>query len=331
MGKNWRKRMRRNARKRLRNRVLLALVRGPLALVGRLPPPVASRLGESLGRIGYLVLGGARRRTLRHLSLAFGETAGSPRVRRISRATFRVFGANAMEWIAWLGRGPEAALDAIVGIEGEEHLERARGPGNGVLGITAHFGLFELLPVVMFRRFPVSVAIGRRATDAALDRFVVENRDRMGVPTVPQSNAREILRVLKRGGIAGVLPDQDLDKLQGAFAPFFGKSAWTPTGPATISCVTGAPLVPMFIVRVGPARHRIVVCPKIPDPGGKKEERVAALTRGMNRVFERVIAGRPEHWAWFHERWATTPEGLARRRERRAAVEERRRRRREGR
>jgi len=310
--------MRRVARKRTRNRVLLAVGRFLISLIGRLSPEGASRLGEAVGRLGFLIARPARQRVFTHLSLAFGDTLDPTRRRRIALRTFIHVAANTFEWAAWLPRGPKLAVSSIREITGWEHLERARAGGKGIVAITAHFGLFELHPVKLFRWISPGAAIGRRPSDSAFDDFVVGNRARMGVRTIPQTSAREILRILKDGGLAGILPDQDIDKLPGVFVPFFGRDAWTPTGPAAVSATTGAPIVPMFIYREGPARHRMEVHPPIADPGGPKEERVRAITAEINRVIEAVIRETPDQWAWFHKRWQTTPERLEARRVRRA-------------
>ncbi|MEN8149395.1 MAG: lysophospholipid acyltransferase family protein [Planctomycetota bacterium] len=322
--------MRRNARKRARNRVLLALGRVLFDRIGRLEPETASRIGAALGRLGYCFLGPARRRVYEHLALAFDEPAGSHRHRRIALAAFTNFAANAFEWIAWLPRGSKLAAASIREVRGMEHMVRARAAGRGALLVTAHFGLFEMMPAALGREIKPAVVIGRKPADESFDAFVTENRARMDVRTIPQSAAREILRVLKKGGVAGVLPDQDIDKLPGIFVPFFGRDAWTPTGPASVSVMTGAPLVPLFIYREGPACHRIEIHEPIEDPGGTKEERVRALTEEINRRIEAVIRETPGHWAWFHERWQTTPEKLERRRKRRARIAKQRRERENG-
>jgi KDO2-lipid IV(A) lauroyltransferase len=327
---NWDRRMRRVARKRVRNRVLLGVGRGLIGLLGRMEPESASRVGEVVGRLAYTFVKPARQRVFAHLAIAFGDSLSPAARRRLALGTFRNVAANAFEWAAWLPRGPKLAVASITEIVGEEHFVRAREAGKGVVGITAHFGLFELLPVWIFRRISVGAAIGRRPADSAFDDFVVGNRARMGVRTIPQTAAREILRILKDGGLAGILPDQDIDKLPGLFVPFFGRDAWTPTGPASVAATSGAPVIPFFLYREGPARHRLVIHPPIPDPGGPKQARVRAITTEINRLIESVIRERPEQWAWFHERWQTTPERLEARRARRARIKERRRARKAG-
>jgi KDO2-lipid IV(A) lauroyltransferase len=149
-------------------------------------------------------------------------------------------------------------------------------------------------------------------------------RRSMEVPTVFQRQVRQIVRLLRNNQVIGTLPDQDVDKLAGVFLPFFGREAYTPTGPATLAVTTRAPMLPVFIHRLGPARHALAIHPPIPDPGGDRDERVLAMTEGWTRVFERVIARWPTQWAWLHRRWDTTPEILERRRARRARKEARR-------
>ncbi len=312
----WKRRKRRAAIRRLRNRLLLPVARVGLSLLSRLPLEGASRAGEAAGRLAFAMLGGVRRRTLRHLEMALGDRRPAPELEAAARGSFQLFAACAFEWIVLCRWGPERACGAMTGFPGRRHLEEALARGRGVIVVTAHFGLFELMPVFVIREVASGKVVGRRPSDRGFEEIVVERRLRMGVPTIPQQQPREILRVLRRGRIVGILPDQDVDKLPGIFVPFFGRPAYTPTGPATVSVATGAPLVPAFMLRVGPGRHRLYVYPEIPDPGGTKEERVRALTLGWTRVFEEVIAARPDHWAWMHERWATTPESLAERRAR---------------
>jgi KDO2-lipid IV(A) lauroyltransferase len=319
MGNKWQRYKRRARRKRLQHKVLLAVARVVLGLLSRLPPVSAARLGDALGRIGFLLGGPARRLVLDHLARAL---PGVDR-RRIALRVFQNLSANALEWNSWCRRGAVAAAPSVVSLEGYEHYEAARAAGRGIIAVTGHFGLFELMPVWFVLEGSDVKVVGRRPSDTAFEDFVVGMRRSMGVETIPQTNGREILRMVKRGGTVGILPDQDIDKLPGIFVPFFGRDAWTPTGPATMAVTTGAAVIPLFIYRDGPARHRLVIHPRIEDPGGTKEERIWAITTAYTNVFESAIAADPEQWVWIHERWVTTPARLARRRARRAAEDAR--------
>jgi KDO2-lipid IV(A) lauroyltransferase len=309
---------RRAARRWVRDRILLALAGFGLRHARLLPLRTASRLGEALGRIAFVTMRGRRRRALRNLDSAFGDTISARRRLEIAARAFRGMFACGMEWVVMSSLGPERAVEAVVDVEGWRHVTDALAGGRGAVFTTAHFGLFELLPVCFVHRGAGGKVVGRRPSSVGLEALIAENRKRMGMESLPQARAREILRVLKRGEIVGTLPDQDVDKLPGIFVPFFGRPAYTPTGPATLAAATGAPLLTAFAHRLGPGRHRIVIHPPLPDFEGDREERVRALTEGYTLAIQEEIAAAPEQWAWIHERWATTPERLARRRARRA-------------
>jgi KDO2-lipid IV(A) lauroyltransferase len=247
---------------------------------------------------------------------------GDAELVRTARGSFELFAAAMFEWLVLCRFGKHRAAAAVRSVTGFEHVEAARKAGRGPIFVTPHFGLFELMPVTITLRGMEGKVVGRQHDDRDLDGLLTEMRRAMGVETVFQHQAREMVRVLRAGRGLGILPDQDIDKLPGIFVPFFGREAYTPTGPASLAVTTGAPILPAFLFRDGPGRHRLVIHPPIEDPGGgDRDERIRALTRGWCRVFEREIAAAPEHWAWVHRRWETTPEALARRRARRVKRE----------
>jgi KDO2-lipid IV(A) lauroyltransferase len=289
-----------------------------LALLGRLSLRGADRLGRTLGRAAFHLLPRLRAQAVRHLGIAFGERMDESGRRRTARASFELFSAALLEWLVLCRLGKHRAAAAVRSVEGWEHVRRAREAGRGLIIVTPHFGLFELMPVYFCLFDGDGKVVGRRHDDRGLDGLLMDMRRSMGVETVFQHEAREMLRILRGGRSLGILPDQDIDKLPGIFVPFFGREAFTASGPASLAVTAGAPIMPAFLHRDGPGRHRLVVRPPIEDPGGDREERVLALTLGWCRVFEREIAAAPAHWAWVHRRWDTTPEALARRRERRA-------------
>ena len=131
----------------------------------------------------------------------------------------------------------------------------------------------------------------------------------MGFETVYQdAGARPLMAHLKSGGMLGVLVDQDVPRLAGEFVEFFGREAYTPTGPAALAVTARSPSVGAFLVRKGD-RHRLVYCGPVELPeGGSKKERVRELTRRYTAEIERVIREYPEQWVWMHRRWRTKPE-----------------------
>jgi KDO2-lipid IV(A) lauroyltransferase len=120
-------------------------------------------------------------------------------------------------------------------------------------------------------------------------------------------NPREIIRALRRSEIVAILPDLDIRRIPGTFVTFFGRPAWTPIGPVLTGKVSGAPLVPYFMVREG-AKYRVL----IGDPirlSFEGDRRLDAYrnTQRWSDVYEAYIRRYPDQWAWNHLRWNTRP------------------------
>jgi KDO2-lipid IV(A) lauroyltransferase len=93
--------------------------------------------------------------------------------------------------------------------------------------------------------------------------------------------------------------------------PFFGRTAWTPSGAATLSLRMKCPVVPGFIHRRPDGSHRAEFHPPLAEPtGGTLEDQVQELTAAATAVIERQIRAFPEQWVWMHRRWRRQPEAL---------------------
>jgi KDO2-lipid IV(A) lauroyltransferase len=110
------------------------------------------------------------------------------------------------------------------------------------------------------------------------------------------------------------VPDQDIEEVGGVFVDFFGRPAYTPIGPARLALATGAPIVVTFSKRVGDQFEAVVNDLIEPDRRAPREEEIVRLTRAWSAQMEAFIAAHPEQWIWFHDRWQTTPQDVARRR-----------------
>jgi KDO2-lipid IV(A) lauroyltransferase len=78
-----------------------------------------------------------------------------------------------------------------------------------------------------------------------------------------------------------------------------------------LALLTGAPIIPVFLVRDGESEHhRIVILPEIePANTGDREADIRTTTQRCSAAFEDMVRQHPDHWIWFHKRWKTRPEG----------------------
>ncbi|PIW68466.1 MAG: hypothetical protein COW10_02415 [Candidatus Omnitrophica bacterium CG12_big_fil_rev_8_21_14_0_65_42_8] len=159
---------------------------------------------------------------------------------------------------------------------------------------------------------PMNV-IARRVRMGRLEAFLAGIRKKNNINVIYRdASAKEIVDLLRDGEFVGIMPDQDMDSVSGVFVDFFGKSAWTPSGPAVLNLLTGASIVPCFIVRKAFGHEAVIGNPIETVKTLDKRKDIMENTQRYTRVIEDYIRKYPEHWVWFHDRWKTRePENQA--------------------
>ena len=291
---------------RIRRRFIYLAFRGLQALAQLLPLSAARAVGRTLGVFAYGVLRSQRRLTVDHLQYAFGDSLPRAARRQIARGVFANLGQSAMEWLL-LPKVSSAGLQQLIASEGVEHLRQALAKGNGAIAVTAHFGNWELIALYLRGLGFEGGVLARRLRYPEYESFLINLRGSRGVSTYARGSLKEIANVLRANQIIGMLPDQDMESLEGVFVDFFGHPAYTPIGPAALSLMTGAPIVPCFMIREG-TRFRLVVEPPVVTPQGvDRTQAMTTLTQAWSRVVESYIRRYPEQWVWMHRRWKTQP------------------------
>ena len=141
-----------------------------------------------------------------------------------------------------------------------------------------------------------------------MDRALLRTRAHLGIENIARGSAaapRQLLGFLRRGTALAVLIDQDTN-VEGVWAPFFGKPAYTPSGIWTLARRFDAVVLPMFMARLSDGRHRHFIEAALP----MGDDVVDAVGR-MNQRIEAHIRRFPEQWVWMHRRWRRRPPGEA--------------------
>jgi KDO2-lipid IV(A) lauroyltransferase len=155
--------------------------------------------------------------------------------------------------------------------------------------------------------------VHRPRDNPRLDDLAARLRAEAGADLLPRgAAARAALRALRDGKVLGLLFDQNASRREGVFVPFFGRPACTREGPVRLAMRTGAPVIPVFIERVGESgRHRVRVCAPldlVPEGwGGDAQAAVVENAARMTAAIEAAIRRAPDQWIWTHRRWRTRP------------------------
>ena len=283
-----------------------------LRILEAVPLPTLAWFCEAIMLLVYVVDRKHRRIAQINLRIAFPEM-GDAEADWIIRACYRQLGTSAAEFVH-LPKMDAAYIREHFRIEGAEYIrESLEGRNQPAMGMTGHFGNWELLSHVLGARTKPVAFIVRPLKSEILDRIVTERRECVGNTVIRKGDsAKEVMKVLRKRILVGILIDQNVDRHKGILVDFFTRKAYTTFGIARLALAMNAAIHPSFIFR-DPARkfhHVLRFGPPIAiDPAAPREEEVARVTRRCNEELEKAIREAPDHWMWFHRRWKTRPVG----------------------
>jgi KDO2-lipid IV(A) lauroyltransferase len=278
-----------------------------------LPDFILYPLGIFGGWLGYWLDVRHVRIGRKNLAIAFPEKTPAERD-RILRASYVNLGRSAAEYVR-LGGFFYRRFKQRVTYERFDYWDelKAKYPGRGMLILTAHFGNFELLPAAhALKGFQISLVhhTQRFLAGDALMSFV---RERAGVEIIRKhAAARAVLRALTGGKLVGIPFDQNAKRSEAIFVPFFGEPAATASGLARLARLSGAPVVPVFIVRNPDNRtHRVEIQSEVPlQASGDDAADLIENTRRFVAAVEAIVRRYPEQFLWTHRRFRTRPRGM---------------------
>jgi len=291
--------------------LLFHIISALFRVIGLIPQHAAAKLSRCLGGIWFVLDRRHRAVAINNLTYVFGCEKSPTEIRQMARRIFANLVRILFE-IGWAYRCRPQEVVRYIRFDGLLHLHQAFRKGRGVLVLTGHFGNWELLAdAAGVLGYPINV-IYRPLDFKPLDRFFEHLRGRSGAQLFTKARAmRKVLRSLQNRELVGILLDQNAQRRAGVFVEFFGKTACTNKGLALIAQKTGAPVIPIFLVREAD-KYRMVIEPEVPlIKTGDKARDVAENTRQYNRVIESMIRRHPEQWFWVHRRWKTRPKNEA--------------------
>ena len=262
-----------------------------------LPLGAASWLGGRIGRLVGLFHPGTRRAYL-NLRMALPERAAEHK--RIVAGMWDNLGRVIGEY----ARFRDMLQDTrFVEMAGTEHVPE----GGRIVFLTAHMANWEVCRSLAAQRGWNMASIYRPLNNIYLGPLLDRLRGVPGQVLFPKQNsAKELIRFIRNGDTVGLVGDQRLS--DGMQAPFFGIPALTTTFPALLAVRHGGRIIPAQVERLAEGKHagklRMTIHPEIPVPGaGTDQEKIAALTLAINRMYEEWIRLHPEQWLWMHDRW----------------------------
>ena len=255
--------------------------------------------------LAFHILRIRRNVTLENLRIAFPEKSEKERT-AIAYASYKHFALLILEFMRLIRWTPEQ-LEKMVEFESSEVLKKIMKEEKGVIINSAHFGNWEII-ISYFSEFWMSTTgVQQKQKNPYIDKLMAEHRNRWGMEIVySQGAVKNGVRALEKKRMLGLLGDQD-GGAKGIFAPFFGRVASTPPGPAVIRVKSRSPIAFAYAIRFGKFKFRVGVEPlNIDDNFELTDENLKIITRSYLEILEKYIRQYPEQYFWMHRRWKTT-------------------------
>lgn len=183
---------------------------------------------------------------------------------------------------------------------GAEYFEELQAREGGAIVLTAHMGSYDLgaqlfaeiarRPLMMVRA-PEADPDTRRYEEELHERTVTQAL-RIDFSTRASALALDLLHALQRGEIIAIQGDRVTPGISSLPGTFFGKRMLFPAGPFALAMTARVPVYPLFIVRQGRRRYRLVVgkpfeVPRLHNRAESFERAMVEWTRELESVVSR--------------------------------------------
>lgn len=261
-------------------------------------------VGRAIGWLLYQLSGRRRAIAATNIALCFGHLSPSQR-QALLQQTFADNGIGlietAMAW--WSSRNTFAQR---VTIEGQHLIEQAQAEGRGVLLVGAHYTSLDLGGILLAPYYPYH-ATYQRHSNPLMDTII--RRGRLGhLPgLVEREDIRQVMRLLKKGHIVWLAPDQDVGPERSVFAPFFGIATATTPIVSRLAQATGAKVLQFSHHRSADDQHyKLKLINSLSSiPSGDTQADASCI----NSAIETQVKLHPSQYLWLHRRFKTRPDG----------------------
>ena len=287
------------------------LIKGLLHFLALLPLPLTHRIAIWLGTIL------AKRSKFRitqvtriHIRLCFPHLSKEAQTDLVEQSLIETCKTFSELGALWLWRA-ERVLQLVQKVSGEEYMQQALQEGKGVVLLTPHFGAWELAGLYASSCYKLT-ALYRPPKLAGLQNLILQARERAGGRFMPtdKSGVRALYQTLRRGNVAGILPDQVPNEAgSGVFAPFFDIPAYTILLVSRLARKTGAAVIFTYAERLPQGRGFHLHF--LPAPVDIAANELEIACTALNHGIEQCIQNCPAQYQWSYKRFKRRPENQA--------------------
>ncbi len=262
------------------------------------------KTGYTLARFAYYASPKRRGVIKTNLKLCFKDIKESE-TREIAIRSYRNLIYNIVSFIKREDQTKERLLKNIA-FENEEIVYDLLKKGKKIIFITAHYGVWEMIPPALTTKFGFDLSIVGRELDAKSLQPILQNaRERFNVKLINRRGAmRGMIKALSRGDMLGLLVDQSIRKDLSQDVTFFGRTVTHTPAASILAKKFHASIVPLFITTEDFKNFTIkFYTPIEPNETLSYEDDIKRLTQAQADIVESVIKEKRDEWFWSHKRF----------------------------
>jgi len=251
-----------------------------------------------------------RRRTLRETARVLLGSRPSPREIDSHGRRVLLHLQDFIADVATIDRRPiEALASRVKRFDGLDHLLAALRSGRGAILASAHLGSFESAVAALRRASSVPVhVLFARDRIRAFDRARTLARRHLGVVEHPVEGGVDAWLALRdalaRGELVAILADRVMPGQRGATISFFERASALPAGPVRLAAISGAPIVPTFMIPGSDGASTLrFEAPIEVDDATRAIDDSHPGQRALVRAMERAIRAAPDQWLVVEGPW----------------------------
>ena len=193
-------------------------------------------------------------------------------------------------------------------LEGEDFL-RALADARSAIVLTAHMGSYDLGAAHFAHKFNREIRMVRAPEP---DKLAAEHVDlalrqstagavKIGYSTEGSSLAFDLLNALRSGEIISIQGDRVVGDVARSAVTLFGRNVMLPSGPFVLSLISETPIYPLFIVRRGFRKYKIIAHKPVgcSRSGLPREQAISGAMQQWAEILEETVRRHWDQWYAF--------------------------------
>jgi lauroyl/myristoyl acyltransferase len=273
--------------------------------VSHIPRAMSYGIGHVGTWLAYHLMNEATTALIENLRVVV-PNLGERELRALALRTYRNYARETIDFIRSLSIDRSELATWLSPLNTFDRVDRSAGAG--LLLVTGHLGNIELGAVILRAIFDYPLAVVSLPDhDPSVHERRVRMRRSLGIETVEvrqdAESALRLRRLLSENWAVAMIADRPLGRDR-VDVQFFGRRTGFVRAPALMGYLTGAPLVPSFILRQPDGRYAgFALDPIRVSRTGDRDANVQAAMQSFASALEAIVRQYPHLWYHFYPYW----------------------------